>query len=50
LASVWDTLAEVRVKYGPIEDEMELPVRVVSGNRPSPVDGIAGLRVEDWSL
>jgi prevent-host-death family protein len=49
LASVWDTLAEGRVKYGPIEDEMELPVRVVSGNRPSPVDGIAGLRVEDWS-
>jgi prevent-host-death family protein len=36
--SVWDTVAEGRAKHGPLKEDIELPVRVVSGNRPSPVD------------
>jgi prevent-host-death family protein len=36
-ASVWDTWAEVRAKYGPIEEEIDLPERVVGSNRPSPL-------------
>lgn len=37
--SVWDTLAEGQAKYGPIEEEIELPRRTVSSNRTSPLDG-----------
>lgn len=38
-ASVWDTVAEGQAKYGPIEEEIELPKRKVSSNRASPLDG-----------
>lgn len=34
-ASVWDTVAEGQTKYGPIEEEIELPARPVVSNRPT---------------
>lgn len=35
--SVWSTVAESQAKYGKIKEELELPTREVSGNRPSPL-------------
>jgi prevent-host-death family protein len=37
-ASVWDTWAEGQAKYGPIEEEIELPGRVAGNNRSSPIE------------
>jgi prevent-host-death family protein len=36
-ASVWDTLAEGETRYGPLEEEIELPDRAAPNNRPSPL-------------
>lgn len=35
--SVWDTVEEGHHRYGPIRDEIELPAREASRNRPSPL-------------
>ena len=35
--SVWDTVEECRGRYGPIEDELELPDRDPARNRPDPL-------------
>ena len=37
-ASVWDTVAESRAKYGALTDELPLPTRKVSNNRTSPLE------------
>ena len=37
-ASVWDTVAEARAKYGPVTGEVPLPERNALENRPNPLD------------
>lgn len=37
-SSVWDTVEESIAKYGPIEEELELPPWENSRNRPDPLD------------
>lgn len=37
LCTVWDTVEEARARYGPIEEEIELPTRSVKARRPSPL-------------
>jgi prevent-host-death family protein len=34
--SVWDTVEESRARYGPLTEELELPSRDPSRNRPTP--------------
>lgn len=36
-SSVWDTVAEAKRRYGPVEEEIELPTREVKKNRRSPL-------------
>jgi prevent-host-death family protein len=36
--SVWDTVHEGLSRFGPIEEELELPDRQVTRNRPSPLE------------
>jgi prevent-host-death family protein len=36
--SVWETVEEARNRYGPIEEELELPSRESELNRPSPLE------------
>lgn len=36
-STVWDTVEEARERYGPIEEEIELPPRSVKARRPSPL-------------
>jgi len=36
--SVWDTVEEAQAKYGPLDEEFEMPERFSSGMRPSPLD------------
>ncbi|MEZ5278047.1 MAG: type II toxin-antitoxin system Phd/YefM family antitoxin [Opitutaceae bacterium] len=36
-SSVWDSVKEGRAKYGPIQDDLELPDREICDNRPSPI-------------
>jgi len=37
-ASVWDTVAKARAKYGPLNEKLELPARRADRNRPDPLD------------
>jgi len=36
--SVWNTVEEAQAKYGPLDQEFEMPERFSSGMRPSPLD------------
>lgn len=36
--SVWSTVEEAQAKYGPLNEEFEMPDRFPSGMRPSPLD------------
>lgn len=36
--SVWDTVEEAQAKYGPLDEEFEMPERFSSGMRSSPLD------------
>ena len=36
--SVWGTVEEARAKYGPLDEEFEMPERFSSGMRPSPLE------------
>jgi prevent-host-death family protein len=36
--SVWSTVQEGRAKYGPLDEEFEMPDRFSTGMRPSPLD------------
>lgn len=36
--SVWATVEESQAKYGPLDEEFEMPERFSSGMRPSPLD------------
>jgi prevent-host-death family protein len=36
-SDIWGCVAECEAKYGPLEDEFELPERKVESNRPDPL-------------
>ncbi len=37
-ASVWGSVEESQAQYGPLTDELKLPHRTISRNRPDPLD------------
>ncbi len=37
-ASVWGSVEESRARFGPLSDDLKLPRRIISRNRPDPLD------------